>query len=73
MDNLKGTVKIVITRIKELQKELEVQKRDEKDLGKFDDCGEFYRTEVAKTEAIIEELINVKIKLERYRKSCNSL
>ena len=73
MDNLKGTVKIVITRIKELQKQLEIEKQEERDLGRFDDCGEFYRTNVQKTEARISELINIKIKLERYRKSCNSL
>ncbi len=71
MDDLKGTVKIVVTRIKELQKQLESEKIDKKELGMYEDCGEFYREQVAKTEAVISELISLKIKLERHRKSCN--
>jgi len=73
MDNLKGTVKIVINRIKELQKRLESEKIDRKDLGSFDDCGEYYREQVAKTQEAIGELIKIKIELERYRKNYNSL
>ena len=73
MDDLKGTVKIVECRIKELQKRLESEKIDRKELGMYDDCGEYYREKVAKTQEAIGELISIKIKLERHRKACNSL
>lgn len=73
MDALKGTVKIVITRIKELQGRLESEKVDKRELGMYDDCGEHYRQQVAATEEAIKELIDIKVKLERYRKDCNSL
>ena len=68
-DILNQATKKVVKRIKELQKRLETEKKDRSELGHFEDCGEFYHTQVAKTEAVIEELISQKISFEKWRKS----
>lgn len=67
-DILSQVIKKIIARIKELQKRLEVEKREECSLGGYEDCGQFYGDAVKKTEAAISELINQKISLEKWRK-----
>lgn len=67
-DMLNQVIKKIITRIKELQKQLEVEKKDRSALGMYEDCGQYYQDQVKKTEAIIEELISQKISLEKWRK-----
>jgi hypothetical protein len=58
-------VKHIIRRIKELQKQLLVEKQERKELGSYEDCGDFYQEQVIKTEAIISELISQKIQIEK--------
>jgi hypothetical protein len=63
-ENLKAIEKIN-GRINEVQKRLEREKVDCRELGMYSDCGSFYRDEVKKTEAIIEELIMLKKLFEK--------
>jgi hypothetical protein len=65
---LNQVIKKTIGRIKELQKQLEVEKKERKELGYYEDCGSFYQEQVIKTEAVISELISQKISLEKWRK-----
>jgi hypothetical protein len=67
-DILNQVIKKTIGRIKELQKQLEVEKKERHELGSYSDCGEFYREQVIKTESVISELIEQKISLEKWRK-----
>lgn len=39
---LNQVIKKTIIRIKELQKQLEIEKKDRKELGIFEDCGSYY-------------------------------
>jgi hypothetical protein len=65
---LNQVIKKTIGRIKELQKQLEVEKQERKELGYYEDCGSFYQEQVIKTETVISELISQKISLEKWRK-----
>ena len=65
---LKLVIKSTITRIKELQKQLEVEKQERKELGGYEDCGSFYQEQVIRTESAISELVSQKISLEKWRK-----
>jgi hypothetical protein len=65
---LNQVIKKTIGRIKELQKQLEVEKQERKELGVYEDCGSFYQDAVIKTEAVISELVSQKISLEKWRK-----
>lgn len=67
-DILNQVIKKIITRIKEYEKQLEVQKKEKSFFGGFSDCGQSYDDNVIKTEAIISELISQKISLEKWRK-----
>lgn len=64
---LNQVIKKTIIRIKELQKQLEIEKKDRKELGIFEDCGSYYNEKVVATEAVISELISQKISLEKWR------
>lgn len=64
---LNQVIKKTIIRIKELQKQLEIEKKDRKELGIFEDCGSYYNEKVVSTEAVISELISQKISLEKWR------
>ena len=68
-DFSKGMIKVLIDRIKELQKTLPKKIDDRSHFGGFEDCGDFYIAEVDETKAIISELISIKIKLEKFRKA----
>lgn len=65
---LNQVIKKTIGRIKELQKQLEVEKQEQKELGGYEDSGSFYQDAVTKTEASISELVSQKISLEKWRK-----
>lgn len=65
---LNEVVKSVIKRIKELQRQLAIEQEDKRCFGSYEDCGEFYREQVTKTEAAIAELITQKISFEKWRK-----
>ncbi len=65
MSEGKKIVKHIICRIKELQKQLEVEKQERKEFGSYEDCGSFYQEQVMKTEVIISELISQKIQIEK--------
>lgn len=65
---VKHTVKFIINRIKNLKALLSMQKADAKEFGGYEDCGEFYHNEVMQTEAAIEELVRLKISMEKYAK-----
>ena len=65
---LNQVIKKTISRIKELQKQLEVEKQEQKELGCYEDCGSFYQEAVIKTEAVISELVSQKISIEKWRK-----
>lgn len=65
---LSQVIKKNILRIKELQKQLEVEKKERKELGIYEDCGSFYQEAVIKTESAISELVKQKISFERWRK-----
>ena len=65
---LNVVIKDIIKRIKQLQKDLVLQKEDCRCFGHYEDCGSFYQEQVSNTEAIIEELIRQKINFERKRK-----
>ena len=65
---LNQVIKKTIGRIKELQKQLEVEKQEQKELGRYEDCGSFYQEQVIKTEAVISELVSQKISLEKWIK-----
>ena len=65
MNEGKEIVKHIIRRIKELQLQLEQQKKDRREFGHFEDCGSFYCEQVEKTEALISELISQKIQIEK--------
>ena len=65
---LKQVIKKTISRIKELKKRIETEKEERKEMGMYSDCGDFYREQVERTEAIISELIRQKISLEKWRK-----
>jgi hypothetical protein len=64
---IRQVIKQTISRIKQLQVRLEEEKKDRKEMGHYSDCGEFYREQVVKTEAILEELVRQKISLEKWR------
>jgi len=68
MDDLKEVINFIKKRIKELQKQLEVEKQEAREMGRFDDCGEFYREQPKITQAVIDELIRLKISTEKFRK-----
>jgi len=65
---LKEATKKLISRIKNLQKQLEIEKEDEKEMGGYEDCGQFYQDNVIITQAKIDELISQKISFEKWRK-----
>ena len=65
---LKEVIKKTISRIKVLQKDLEKAKEVERVFGTYDDCGDSYITEVERIEAVIKELVQQKISLEKWRK-----
>jgi len=65
---LNQVIKKTIGRIKELQKQLEGEKQDLRELGNYEDCGSYYQEQVIKTEAVISELVSQKISLEKWRK-----
>lgn len=65
---LNQVIKKTIGRIKELQKQLEVEKEERKEFGRYEDCGSFYQDSVTRTEAVISELVSQKISLEKWRK-----
>ena len=65
---LKEAIKHTITRIKNLKKTLETQKVEKKEMGGYEDCGQFYCDEVMRTEAKIEVLVSQKISFEKWRK-----
>lgn len=65
MSEGKKIVKHIIFRIKELQKQLVIEKQERKELGRYEDCGDFYQEQVMKTEAVISELISQKIQIEK--------
>ena len=65
---LNQVIKKTIGRIRELKKQLEVEKQEQKESGGYEDCGSFYQDAVTKTEAVISELISQKISLEKWRK-----
>lgn len=67
-DILKQVIKKIIARIKNLQKQLEVEKKYRSAYGMFEDCGQYYQDQVTKTESVIEELISQKISFEKWRK-----
>lgn len=65
---LNKIIKQTIARIKQLQKQLEVEKKECSELGHYSDCGSFYQDAVTRTEAVISELISQKITLQKWRK-----
>lgn len=65
---LKQIIKKTIGRIKELQKQLVIEKQERQELGGYEDCGLFYQEAVIRTEAVISELVSQKISLEKWRK-----
>jgi DNA primase len=65
---LKEAIKKLISRINSLQKQLETEKEERKEMGGYEDCGQFYQDNVMKTEAKISELISQKISFEKWRK-----
>lgn len=65
---IKDAIKHLKTRIKKLQKQLEEEIAEEKEMGGYEDCGQFYRDEVIKTQARIGELVKQKISFEKWRK-----
>lgn len=65
---LNDVVKSIIKRIQELQHQLAIEQEDKRCYGSYEDCGEFYRDQVTKTEAAIAELANQKISFEKWRK-----
>jgi hypothetical protein len=65
---LNKIIKQTIARIKKLQKQLEVEKKECSELGHYSDCGSFYQDAVTRTEAVISELISQKITLQKWRK-----
>jgi len=60
--------KQTIRKIKKLQIQLEVEKKECAIYGHYEDCGSFYQEEVIRTEAIISELIEQKITFQKWRK-----
>jgi len=61
--------KKLVKRIKELQKQLVAEQKDASVFGGFSDCGDFYNEAPRKTQAVIDELIQQKISIEKWRKS----
>lgn len=68
-DMLNQVAKKLIKRIKELQVKLEKDEKEERLVGHFKDCGQFYCDQVTETKAKIEELVSQKISVEKWRKS----
>lgn len=60
--------KQTIRRIKELQIQLEVEKKERSNYGSYEDCGSFYQEQVIRTESIISELIEQKKNFQKWRK-----
>ena len=56
---LNQVIKKTIGRIKDIQKQLEVEKQERKELGGYEDCGSFYQDAVIKTEAVISTSIRL--------------
>ncbi len=65
---LNQVLKKTILRIKELKNQLEIEKQERRELGSYEDCGEFYQRSVIQTEAKISELVSQKISIEKWRK-----
>ena len=65
---LQQIIKQTIIRIKKLQLQLVEEKKERKEMGMYEDCGDFYHDQVMRTETIISELISQKISFEKWRK-----
>ena len=68
-DMLNQVAKKLIKRIKELKIRLEEDEKEERLMGHYEDCGQFYSDQVTGTKAKIEELVSQKISIEKWRKS----
>lgn len=69
---MKELIKQTISRIKTLQAELELTKK-EKHSFHSDSLSNYYDIQIAKLEGAIEELIRQKIMLEKFKKSQNAV
>lgn len=65
---LNDVIKSTIKRIKELQHQLALDQEEYRVFRNYDDCSDFYREQVIKTEAAVAELISRKISFEKWRK-----
>lgn len=61
-------VKHLKKKIKREKKHLLFEQDDNRQMGLFEDCGDFYREKVLQREARIEALIEQKISMEKYAK-----
>lgn len=65
---VKDCAKHIERKIKQEQKYLEYEKKDARNFGMFEDCGQFYVDKVTERETRIKTLIEEKISLEKYAK-----
>lgn len=67
-DGVKDVVKWLEEECKKAKKEIEEAQEDKRKFGIFEDCGDFYETELLLAKKKLETLVQVKISTEKYMK-----
>lgn len=67
-DGVKDVVKWLEEECKKAKKDIEQAREDKRSFGIFEDCGEFYETELLLAEQRLKTLVQVKISTEKYMK-----
>jgi polyhydroxyalkanoate synthesis regulator phasin len=67
-EGIKSYIKSLIKQIKQEKKWLENDIKEERIMGMYEDCGEFYRNIVRERKTTIETLIGQKIRMEKFAK-----
>ncbi len=67
-EGVKDIVKWLEGQIKEQKAVVERAERDNRSLGMYEDCGDYYRENLAVARAKMDTLVSVKISTEKYMK-----
>ena len=67
-EGVKDIVQWLEEQCKKAKLEVENAKTDKRNFGMYEDCGEFYETELLLAEKHLKTLVQVKISTEKYMK-----
>jgi len=67
-DGVQDIVKWLEQRCKDRKKDVEEAEKGVRALGMFEDCGDFYREQLATAQAALAEAVSIKISTEKYMK-----